>query len=175
MKAPAGIPTLVITGTIGAGKTALATDIGEVMQFRGHPTAVIDLDWLGWLCAPSAHGSPLEELILTNLSAVWPNFVTAGAERFVLVRVIQDRGHLDALRQSVPDAEITVVRVKTTPAAIAERLRLRDTGEILEWHLVESAEMEKTVAAAAVEDLLVVNDDRAIREVTLEVIDRVGW
>lgn len=49
------VPVLLVTGAPGAGKTALAKEIGEQLFTAGEPHAVIDLlagdvlDRLGWL------------------------------------------------------------------------------------------------------------------------------
>jgi polynucleotide 5'-kinase involved in rRNA processing len=43
------VPGLLLIGTIGSGKTALGSAIGDISAAAGVPTAVIDLDWLGWL------------------------------------------------------------------------------------------------------------------------------
>jgi hypothetical protein len=171
-----GVPTLVISGTIGSGKTAIATDIGEVLAEQGRTGAVIDLDWLGWVCGPPGERSgDVEGLILKNLAAVWPNFRDAGAEYLVLSRVIQSTSQLDALRQAIPQARLTVVRLVGSPETIAERLRRRDTGTILEEHLRETVDFDAVLERAALEDYRVVNDDRSAREVTLEILDTIGW
>ncbi|MEA2434166.1 MAG: hypothetical protein QOG54_1623 [Actinomycetota bacterium] len=169
------VPTVVITGTIGSGKTALAADLGEVLADRGRTAAVVDLDWLGWMARPGGDHEDVEELITRNLKAVWPNFIAAGADCFVLARVIQTRGHVDDLRRALPDAEITIVRVTSSPETVAERLRKRDTGAILEGHLKESLEFDAILEQARLEDHRVVNDDALLRDVTLEVLEALGW
>jgi adenylylsulfate kinase-like enzyme len=174
MKAPS-IPTVVITGTIGSGKTVLAADLGEVLAERGRTVAVIDLDWLGWLARPTNVYDDVEALIIRNLQEIWPNFLEAGADCFVLARVIQTQGHVDDLRRALPNADITVARVVSAPETVAERLSKRDTGAILEGHLKESLEFDAILEKARLEDHRVVNDERPLRAVTLELLDTLGW
>jgi dephospho-CoA kinase len=170
------VPAVLITGTIGAGKTAVATDIGECLAKRHLPTAVVDLDWLGWVTRlPAGDDHSIYELILRNLQAVWPNFRSAGVCCLVLVRAIQSREEVDALREALPDARIQVVRLTASPGTIAERLRKRDTGVILEEHLSEASEFTQILDEIRIDDIQVENEDRSVREVAMDVLGRLGW
>jgi adenylylsulfate kinase-like enzyme len=171
----ATIPGLLITGTIGSGKTSLATEIGDVLEEMGRVTAIVDLDWLGWISGPESDQRDHEAIILKNLQAIWPNLVDAGAERLVLARVIQTPAHLHAIRETLPDVEFTVVLVTASAETIAHRLKGRDTAGILEEHLVESVRFEEIVRRAGVEDFSVSNEDRPLRDVVSEVLQRAGW
>jgi predicted kinase len=155
---------VLITGAIGAGKTALAADVAEALGERGTRTAVVDLDWLGWV-GPG----PVDGLIAANLEAIWPNLRSSGVERLVLTRALEKAEQLDAVRAAVPEAEIVVVKVTASPGTIAERLRSRDTGAVLEEHLAQ------TLEPAPVEDFEIENDGRPIREVAEELLRRLGW
>ncbi|MFC4014213.1 hypothetical protein ACFOY2_43795 [Nonomuraea purpurea] len=82
---------LLITGTVGAGKTASADALGDLLTDAGVPNAVIDLDWLrrAW---PAPPDDPFQSaLTLRNLGAVTANFLEAGAERLILAGVIESR------------------------------------------------------------------------------------
>jgi hypothetical protein len=161
----------LITGTIGVGKTAVATELGELLGSRGTANAVIDLDWLGWVSNPQGDGPG--ELIARNLAAIWPNFRVDGIDRFVLARTITDPVQVDDLRRAVPEASFLVVRLVASPSTIEDRLRYRDAGETLEQHLAEARRFESL--ATGTEDLTVANDNRSIREVALEILDWSGW
>jgi adenylylsulfate kinase len=167
-------PTLLLTGTIGSGKTAVAAEIGLLLEERRLPVAVVDLDWLGWVhLGPAFEG--VDELIAENLAAVWPNLRSAGARRLVLVRALYRREALEGLRRSVPEADLTVVRLVASPGTIEGRLQCRDTGRILEEHLGETVKMAQAMEAAALEDFHVHNDGRPLSEVALETLRRAGW
>ena len=45
---------LLISGTVGAGKTTVADAVGDLLSARPIPNAVLDLDWLSrsWPCPP---------------------------------------------------------------------------------------------------------------------------
>ena len=42
---------VLLTGVYGSGKTAVAEEIGTLMEERGVPYAALDLDWLAWFDA----------------------------------------------------------------------------------------------------------------------------
>jgi hypothetical protein len=170
----AAIPTLLLTGTVGAGKTVVAIEIGHLLEQQGKSAAVVDLDWLGRLHLRSS-AVTADQLIARNLAAIWPNLRDAGMRYAVLARAILERGGLDALRVAVPDADLTVVRLTASPSTIEGRLRQRDSGEELAEHLRESLEMSRAMDRARLEDMAVAGDGRSPGEVALEVLQRVGW
>jgi adenylylsulfate kinase-like enzyme len=70
---------LLITGTVGSGKTSVADALGDLLSGAGIPNAVIDIDGLrrAW---PSPPDDPFQvELALRNLRAVARNEETAAA------------------------------------------------------------------------------------------------
>ena len=84
------VRALLLTGTIGSGKTAAAAEIGLLLEAEQLPSAIVDLDWLGWVHL-GASFEGVEELIARNLAAIWPNLRSAGVGHLVLVRAIHRR------------------------------------------------------------------------------------
>jgi adenylylsulfate kinase-like enzyme len=165
---------LLITGTVGAGKTSVADAAGDLLAGAGVPNAVIDLDWLrrAW---PAPPGDPFNgALTLRNLRAVAANFLDAGAERLVIAGVLEDRGerrrHEEAL--GVP---LTVCRVRVELAETRRRLALRhaDDPHGLDWHLKRAGELMEILDAAEVEDYAVDGTHAAVPQVAAEVL--AGW
>jgi predicted kinase len=167
------IPTILLTGTIGVGKTAVATEIAELMRDTGRATAVIDLDWLGWLASPSR--VDVQDLIVRNLAATWENFVSAGAQNMVLVRAVQSESEVSELRALLSEVELKVVRLNAPAASIERRLSARDSGQVLEEHLAQSRRFTQLLDEAKIEDIEIENDNRALWDVALEVVRRTGW
>jgi hypothetical protein len=168
------VPTLLLTGTLGSGKTAVAAEIGLLLDEAGLPGAIVDLDWLGWVhVGPSFTG--VERLIAQNLAAVWPNLRAAGARRLVLVRALRRREDVQALGRALPEADLTVVRLVASAQTLEARLRRRDSGQVLEEHLLQAAAMSGAMDQAALEDFRVENDGRPLRAVAEDVTRRAGW
>lgn len=156
---------LLLTGGLASGKTAVAVEAGEVLAERGVANAVIDLDWLCWVSGADVHG-----LMTANLRAVGANYARAGVSHLVLARALLEPAHLDAVRQGLPGVALTVVRLVASQETVMARLRGRDAGAVLEGHLAEAAAFTARVAAAGLEDHVVTNDGRPIREVAGAVL-----
>lgn len=103
------VPTLLITGTVGVGKSTVAAEINDVLAERQIPNAALDLDAL---IRQYPSTSPWNtDLMFANLAVLWPNYQTHGATHLVLARVLENRDELDRYRTAVPGAEITVCRL----------------------------------------------------------------
>ena len=169
------VPVLVLTGPIGVGKTALSDEISDLLQRAGEPHVQIDMDSLSW-CYPRPEGDPHAiGLRFRNLAAIWPNFVAAGARRAVIDAVVEARADLERYTGAIPEADLTVVRLRASPATLEERIRRRMPGAGLEWHLDRAPGLATMKDRAAVEDHLVETDVRSVREIAEEVLDRAGW
>ncbi|WP_226899784.1 AAA family ATPase [Nonomuraea phyllanthi] len=163
---------LLITGTVGVGKTSVADAAGDVLADEGVPNAVIDLDWLrrSW---PSPPGDPFNGgLALRNLRAVAANFLASGAERLVLAGVIEDRGERARYEEAL-GVPLTVCRVRLPLAETRRRLRGRHVldPEGLDWHLARAGELAAILDTAKVEDFSV-DGTSAPRRVAEEAIGR---
>jgi adenylylsulfate kinase-like enzyme len=168
------IPTLLLTGTVGSGKTVVAVEIGRLLEEGGVSSAIVDLDWLGWIHLPQGSVSP-DDLIVRNLAAIWANLRGTRMRHAILARAVLRRDTVSELRRAIPDADLTVVRLTAPPEMIEHRLRRRDTGAILEGHLREFRTMAGAMEEARIEDLMVVNDGRPVQDIAADVLREVGW
>ncbi|MFI7632908.1 adenylyl-sulfate kinase [Nonomuraea sp. NPDC049400] len=164
---------LLITGTVGVGKTSVADAVGDVLAGEGIPYAVIDLDWLrrAW---PAPPGDPFNSaLTMRNLRAVAANFLDAGAERLVLAGVIEHRDER-ARHEEVLGVPLTVCRIRVPLAETHRRLRGRHVHDPqgLDWHLDRAGELADILDAAKVEDFTV-DGTKALKQVAEEAIK--GW
>jgi hypothetical protein len=94
--------------------------------------------------------------------------------RVLLPKVVETRDWIDRYRAVIPGAEVTIVRLTAPRDVIASRVRERELGAGLEWHLARAVELEKLWNANPVEDFTVENVG-PLREVALEVLARAGW
>lgn len=169
------IPTLLITGTIGSGKTSVAEEVANILRARRMAHAVVDLDWLGQVHPGDPSDGYNQRLIMANLKAMWPNLRDAGAERLILARVVEDRSELLEYERAVPGAAITVMRLKTSQEILKGRTRSREGELTREWHLTRMVELDRILDDSRPEDHLVINEGKTLHEVALEVLDLVGW
>ena len=97
---------LIITGTMGAGKTSVLSEASDILALQGIAHAAIDLDALGLARLPSAAGS--DGVMYRNLQSVCENYASLGVRRLLLARAIEDRAELE-LCSGVVSASNTVV------------------------------------------------------------------
>jgi adenylylsulfate kinase len=163
---------LLITGTVGAGKTSVADALGDLLSQRQIPNAVIDLDWLrrSW---PSPPGDPFNSAItLRNLRAVAANFLSVGAQRLVLAGVIESRTERD-VHQAAVGVPLTVCRLQVDRPALRERLQRRhqDNPTALQWFLDRSDQLDHILRRAGVEDVVVDTTTRSVQQTASAIID----
>ncbi|NJP95386.1 hypothetical protein HCN51_39135 [Nonomuraea sp. FMUSA5-5] len=162
---------LLITGTVGSGKTSVADAVGDLLAGRQVPNAVIDVDWLrrAWPSPPSDpfHG----ELTLRNLRPVAANYREAGAERLVLAGVVESRAERDAYEEAL-GVPLRVCRLQVELPEVRRRLEARHAfdPEGLDWHLKRSGELASILEVARVEDFVVDGSDGLPSQVATRVL-----
>ena len=77
------VPTILITGPPGVGKTTIGGAISAALHDPPVPHAFIDVDALAWCFPPPAGDRFQQQLALRNLKAVWSNCRTAGERRML--------------------------------------------------------------------------------------------
>ena len=164
----------LITGTIGSGKTAVAIEIGEVLAEHGKTAAILDLDWLGWVSGPTVR-VPVTELIRRNLAALWPNFRAAGAQYLVAARALQAEAEAASLEAALEDVRFEIVVLTAPEDTIRQRLEHRDTGSVLKEHLEQFPGFARSLAEMELDAHQVSNDGRPLRDVAVEILQRLSW
>ncbi|MFI6293575.1 hypothetical protein ACIBEJ_18435 [Nonomuraea sp. NPDC050790] len=166
--------TILIIGTVGAGKTSAAEAVGDLLAAAGTPHGVIDLDELarGW---PPPEGDRFNfELTMRNLRDVAANFRATGAERLVLAGVAENAEHRARIAQAV-GGDLAVCRLRVDLATIRVRLAARHAGDRdgLDWHLKRSGELDRILTEAQVEDV-VVDASGPVTQVAADILKAVG-
>jgi adenylylsulfate kinase len=168
------VPVLLVTGTVGVGKSAVALEINETLATMGVPNAAVDLDALVWQWPPSSEWN--DDLLFENLAALWPNYRAHGSTHLVLARVLESRDDLTRFREAIPGADIVVCRLVAPEGLRVARLGDRMLpGESLDWHLDRTVALEAILVDRQVEDFTVDNGDRPIRDVAVDVLVGAGW
>jgi energy-coupling factor transporter ATP-binding protein EcfA2 len=170
------VPTILVTGPVGVGKTTLIETMGRLLRDADVPHATVDFDQLT-ACYPRLPDDDGwgTNLGLTNLASLWRNHSARGAERLLLVRVIEDRKELDGYRLAVPAAEIVVVRLRASPATLQERVRRRGEGRGMERHLQRAVELAPLMDEQHVEDVLVETEGRHPGDLARETLRQLRW
>jgi dephospho-CoA kinase len=166
---------LLITGTVGCGKTSVLLEIGETLASGGVPYAIVDLDWLAWLRPSAASEATVHGVLTENLAHVARTFRAAGVERLALARALRTTGEVEAIRAALGSCELTVVRLVAAPAEIARRLAARDSGAQLAEHLAEAEAFATEAEAAGIGDVTIATDGRPLSTIARTVLERVGW
>ena len=108
------LPAVLITGAPGAGKSAVAKEVHELLRLADVRNAMIDLDALGKVF-PEADLPFNSQLILSNLAAIWPNYRSLHLERLVLARILLSDDEVDAYRFAIPEMDLSVCRLEAPP------------------------------------------------------------
>jgi gluconate kinase len=170
-----GLPVLLISGPVGAGKTTVAAEIGTLLREANLPHAIVDLAVIGRCWPPPADDPWNDRLVHRNLAVMWPHFRRAGAERLVLCRVLEDRALLRHLRAAIPDAAITVIHLDASLQTLHARLRQRESALDPTWYLDVATYLSRSMRPYELADHVVDNDDRPVRDVAAEILGRAGW
>ncbi|MFD1832138.1 adenylyl-sulfate kinase [Streptomyces desertarenae] len=178
---PAPRPTpeaLLITGTVGAGKTTVAHVAGDLLTDDGVPNAVVDLDALCRLW-PSPAGDPFNAaLLLRNLRCVAGHHLDAGAVRIVLAGVAESRSHRERYREAV-GTDLAVCRLRVHLPTVRRRLVRRHENDpgpgALRWHLDRVGELDRILDRARVEDFGVDAGHGSAADIADAVLRGAGW
>jgi hypothetical protein len=164
---------LIITGSMGAGKTAVLAEAGDILGFRNIAYAAIDVDSLGLAHLPSAASS--DGVMYANLRSVCKNYADLGVRRFLLARALEDRAQLELCRQAVPATHTLVCRLTASIETMQQRVKMRESGMSQRELVARVAELNGVLERAGLEDFNVSNENRSVGDVALEVLLKAAW
>ena len=164
---------LVVTGTLGAGKTFLAAAVRDVLAARGERVAVIDLDWL---CSGSRRWLRTRTTMRCASFAVWPNYAAEGVQFLVLARVVGERSDRGLTRPPYPAPTSGSSAWTRRRRPCRDRLVAREPeGRWRDGHVSRTEALAIQLAALSVEEFVVDNDGRAGPDVAREIVTKLGW
>ncbi|QIS13602.1 hypothetical protein [Nocardia arthritidis] len=167
-------PVLVVTGPIGVGKSAVLHAADAVLVDAGIPHATVVLEeiarcWSPGLTDPDRRAVHRHR----NLASLWSGYAAQGAERLLMEMLVEHRSEICSIATAIPDARVTVVRLRAPLALIEERIRRREFSP--DDELAGARWWSLRMDRLAVEDFLVDNGRRPPREVAVEVLAAAGW
>ena len=167
------IPVLAISGAVGVGKSSVLGELHDILANAKIPHGCVERDALGY--SWPTQGRFNEVMVQRNLSCLIANFLDGGATHLLIAGVIEGAEDLEVYSRCIPNAEIQVCRLTADLDLRRQRLRVREKGAGLDWHLDRTVELDAILDKARVEDFSVDNGDRPLREVALEVLTHAGW
>jgi hypothetical protein len=164
---------LIITGTMGAGKTTVLSEASDILALHQIVHAAIDLDALGLAHLRSVGCN--DDVMYDNLRSVCENYAALKVQRFLVARAIEDRAELERCREVV-SAPITVVcRLTASIEAMNQRVKMRESGVSQREYVARVTKLNGILDHARLEDFTVANQDRSLTDVALEMLIKAGW
>jgi hypothetical protein len=170
---PRSLSLLIITGSMGSGKTAVMAEASDILALRGIPHAAIDLDMLGMAHLPDA--TPSDHVMYRNLQAVAANYAALGVDRFLLARAIENQGDIERCVGAVRAKEAVVCRLTASIDTMQQRVGSRERGVCRDKYIERVRALNESLDDAHLEDFVVSNEGRPLTEVANEVLDRARW
>jgi hypothetical protein len=164
---------LIITGSMGAGKTSVLGEASDILALRGIVHAAIDLDALGLAHIPRTAGN--HGVMYRNLQAVCENYAALGVKRVLAARAIEGRAELELCRGAVSAINMIVCRVTASIEVMEQRVKMRESGVSRREYIARVAKLNDILECARLEDFTVVNEERSLNEVAYEMLSKAGW
>lgn len=171
---------LVISGTIGAGKTEIGGAVSDLLAERGVRHGFIDGDYLAQ-AEPPLEGDPHNQaLMFAALAAIAPAYRERGYGSIVFPRVVEDEADRGRYARAFVGpggvAQVSIIRLAASEETRLARVAAREPeGKWRAWGSARTVELEVILAASLVEDAIVQNDGRDRLDVAAEVLDAAGW
>ena len=163
---------VLLTGVYGSGKSSVAEEIAYLLEQRGEPYALLDLDFLSWAGTGTGDRASEFGLMVQNLAAVMANYRRAGIRLFVLAYFVRSAGEVREVREAL-GLPLRVVRLTVRLAAIEQRLA-SDVTSGRRDDLRAAAASIAAAEGAGVEDV-VISNDRPVGVVARDVMTFLGW
>jgi len=164
---------LIITGSMGAGKSAVLGEASDILALRHISHAAIDLDGLGLAYLPSAASS--DDVMYRNLQSICQNYAAAGVRRIVLARAMEDRVELESCRGVVLATNTMVCRLIAGIETMQRRVETRESGLAQQQYVARVSKLNAILDRARLENFVVVNENRSVSDVANEMLIKAGW
>jgi hypothetical protein len=164
---------LIITGTMGAGKSAVLAEASDILALRHMEHAAIDLDTLGLAHLRSAADN--DDVMYRNLQSVCHNYASVGMTRLLLARALEGRAELELCRGAVSAKDTVICRLTASIDVMQQRVERRELGVSQREYVARVAKLNSILDGARLEDFTVSNENRSVTEVAHEVLLKAGW
>jgi adenylylsulfate kinase len=162
---------VLLTGVYGSGKSSVAEEIAYLLEQRGEPYALLDLDYLSWAGTGTGDRAGEVRLMLQNMAAVAANYRRAGIRLFVLAYFVRSLSEVSGVREAL-GLPLRVVRLEVPLRDIERRL----ASDVTSGRRDDVRAATASIAAAegaGVEDV-VIGNDRPVGVVARDVLTFLG-
>jgi hypothetical protein len=168
---------VILTGTVGSGKTSTMHALGALLGERGVPHAMVDADAVRLLRPAPADDPFHRELELRNLRDLSRNFRAAGARVVIVAAVVERADDLPRYAAALGSREPLLVRLTADPRTVRARLDARHDGDAdaLAWHAARAPELAAILEAADLGGIAIDTTTRSPAEVAALIADGAGW
>lgn len=168
------VRVVILTGPVGSGKTTTMWALGDLLAAGHIPHAVLDVDQVR-----TFHPTPPDDrfgsrLGRRNVRAIAANWRDEGARVLVLADVIEHRHDIEDYARTIPDAEITVVRLDVPMDVILHRLEGRETASTIAWYRNRAPELQAIMERETIGDVIVDVGLRIPPDVAAEIASRLA-
>ena len=164
---------LILTGTMGAGKTAVLAEASDILAQQQIVHAAIDLDALGLAHLPLKARSDL--VMYDNLRSIRTNYAALGVHRFMVARAIEDAGELKLCRDIFSAASTVICRLTASLETMEQRVQERESGIAQLNYVARVAKLNAILDRGRLEDFTVTNENRPVTDVAIEILTKAGW
>jgi adenylylsulfate kinase-like enzyme len=164
---------LIITGTMGAGKSSVLGEASDILAQQSIAHAAIDVDALGLARLPS--GDENDGVMYRNLESVCKNYAELGVRRFVVARALESREQLEMCRRIVSAEKTVVCRLTGSIETMEQRVGIREAGISKREYVTRVTKLNAILDAAGLEDFIIINENRTVTDVAQELLMRAGW
>jgi adenylylsulfate kinase len=164
---------LIITGSMGAGKSSVLGEASDILTLQNIRHAAIDLDAFGLAHLPS--GASNDAVMYRNLQSVCKNYASLGVRRFLVARAIEDHATLERCRKAVSAKNTVVCRLTASIATMQERVKMRESGTLRSQFVARVEKLNAILDRARLEDFTVAADHRPVSQIAHEMLLKAGW
>lgn len=164
---------LIITGSMGAGKTSVLGEASDILALRHIAHAAIDLDALGLAYLPSAASN--DGVMYRNLRSVCENYASLGVRKVLLARAVETHAELELCRSAVSAKGVVVCRLTASVGTMEQRIKGRESGLSQREYVARVTKLNDILDRARLEDFTVSNENRSLSEVAYEMLLKAGW
>ncbi|MGC2743868.1 MAG: hypothetical protein WA672_11820, partial [Candidatus Angelobacter sp.] len=116
-----------------------------------------------------------DSIMYRNLESVCRNYAASGVTRILLARAMEDRAELELCQNIISAANTTVCRLVASIAEMQRRVKIRESGTLQQQFVDRVVILDAILDRAALEDFVVVNENRPLSEVAQEMLIKAGW